>query len=133
MDAPRAVHVAIAAQDDGAVAGHAGKARRWLVYDCVPGAPLPAPRAVALAPDQVFHHFHDDGPHPLDGVDVVVAGSAGDGFLRHMARRGTEVLLTGETEPLRALERILAGEALPDRRFDPTTVLCKLRDLFSRH
>ena len=50
-----------------------------------------------------------------------------------MARRGTEVLLTGETEPLRALERILAGEALPDRRFDPTTVLCKLRDLFSRH
>ena len=27
----------------------------------------------------------------------------------------------------------LAGEALPDPRFDLTTTLCKLRDLFSRH
>lgn len=133
MGAARALRIAIAAQDSGAVAGHAGKARRWLVYECVPGAPLAAPHAVELAPAQVFHHFRDDGPHPLDGVDVVVAGSAGDGFLRHMARRGTEVLLTGESEPLHALERILAGEALPDRRFDPTPLLCKLRDLFSRH
>jgi hypothetical protein len=32
-----------------------------------------------------------------------------------------------------ALSRILAGEVLPDRRFDITTTLCKLRDLFSRH
>ena len=29
--------------------------------------------------------------------------------------------------------RILAGEALPDPRFDITTTLCKIRDLFSRH
>ena len=26
-----------------------------------------------------------------------------------------------------------AGEALADTRFDVTTTLCKLRDLFSRH
>ncbi len=29
--------------------------------------------------------------------------------------------------------KILAGEALADTRFDITTRLCKLRDLFSRH
>jgi hypothetical protein len=29
--------------------------------------------------------------------------------------------------------RILAGEALPETRFDITTTLCKLRDLFSRY
>jgi hypothetical protein len=46
---------------------------------------------------------------------------------------GAEVLLTGETDPTAALTRILAGEALPDQRFDVTTALCKLRDLFSRH
>jgi hypothetical protein len=32
-----------------------------------------------------------------------------------------------------ALEKILAGEALADTRFDVTTTLCKLRDLFSRY
>ena len=28
---------------------------------------------------------------------------------------------------------IFTGEALPETRFDITTTLCKLRDLFSRH
>ena len=80
-----------------------------------------------------MHHFEDDGPHPLGGVDIVVAGSAGDGFVRHMKKRGTEVLLTGETDPAAALTRIFAGETLPDQRFDVTTALRKLHDLFSRH
>lgn len=35
--------------------------------------------------------------------------------------------------PLTALQKIMAGEALADTRFDLTTTLCKLRDLFSRH
>ena len=128
--------IAIATKDFTEVSGHAGQTRQWLLYDLSQHRSnqlLPAPTRVNLDKEQVLHVFEDDGPHPLDGVDVVVAGSAGDGFLRHMARRGTEVLLTGESEPLHALERILAGEALPDRRFDPTTLLCKLRDLFSRH
>jgi len=43
------------------------------------------------------------------------------------------VLLTDETDPAVVITRILAGEALPETRFDITTTLCKLRDLFSRH
>jgi hypothetical protein len=43
------------------------------------------------------------------------------------------VLLTGETDPQTALKKIVMGEALADTRFDITTTLCKLRDLFSRH
>ncbi len=131
-----AVKIAIATKDWLTVSGHAGQARCWLIYDLAPsqgGWPLPAPARVELAKEQVLHRFRDDGPHPLDGVDIVVAGSAGDGFVRHMRKRGTEVLLTGETDPPAALTRILAGEALPDQRFDVTTALCKLRDLFSRH
>ena len=63
----------------------------------------------------------------------MIAASAGDGYVRHMEKWGAQVLLTGETDPLIALEKILAGEALADTRFDITTTLCKLRDLFSRH
>lgn len=125
--------IAIPVTGERHVAGHAGQARNWLLYDYLPGTPLPAPNAITLAREQVLHHFEDDGPHPLDGVEVVIAASAGDGFLRHMAKRGAEVLLTGEQLPEAALARILAGEALPDPRFDITTTLCKIRDLFSRH
>ena len=128
--------IAIATKHYTEVAGHAGQARHWLLYDLGdyrPGQLLPAPQCIELAKEEVLHHFEDDRPHPFDGVDVMVAGSAGDGFIRHMKKRGTEVLLTGESDPTFAITRILAGEALPDTRFDITTTLCKLRDLFSRH
>ncbi len=125
--------IAIATRGFATVSGHAGQAREWLVYDCRPGEPLPPPERITLAREQLPHHFQDDGPHPLHGVEVVVAGSAGDGFVRHMGKWGAQVLLTGETDPDAALARILAGEALPETRFDITTTLCKLRDLFSRH
>lgn len=127
--------IAMPTRDGKTVAGHAGKARSWLVFDLGAGvaAGLPEPRRIELAKDEVFHEFADDRPHPLDGVDLVVAGSAGDGFVRHMGKRGAEVVLTGETDPAEALRRLAAGEALPDQHFDITTSLCKLRDLFSRH
>jgi predicted Fe-Mo cluster-binding NifX family protein len=128
------MRIAIATKDWQTVSGHAGQARCWLLYTLSPGdAPLPEPVRIELTKEQVLHHFRNDGPHPLDGVEIVVAGSAGDGFLRHMQKRGAAVLLTGETDPAAALARILAGEALPDQRFDVTTALCKVRDLFSRH
>lgn len=126
--------IAVATKNNASqVSGHAGQARDWLVFDCQPGQPLPAPRHIQLTKEQLPHHFQDDGPHPLHGIEIMLAASAGDGFIRHMEKWGAQVLLTGETEPRVALEKILAGEALADTRFDVTTTLCKLRDLFSRH
>ncbi len=126
--------IAIATKADWTqVSGHAGQTTDWLVYDCQPDAPLPEPQRITLTKAQLPHYFQDDGPHPLHGVEVVVAASAGDGYIRHMEKWGAQVLLTGETEPQTALKKILAGEALADTRFDITTTLCKLRDLFSRH
>lgn len=125
--------IAIATGDFESVASHAGQSRRWLLYDCVPGVPIAPPRRIDLDKHQVFHHFEDDRPHPLDGVEIIIAGSAGDGFLRRMQTQGVTVLLTGERDARKALEKVLAGEALEDPRFDATTLLCRLRDLFSKH
>ena len=115
------------------VSGHAGQTRDWLVFDCVPGQSIGEPQRIQLTKEQLPHFCKDDGPRPLHGVDIMVAASAGDGYLRHMAKWGAQVLLTGETDPRLALTKILAGECLPETRFDITTTLCKLRDLFSRH
>lgn len=128
--------IAIATEDFSTVAGHAGQARQWLLYDCIPGQALQC-RRIELAKAQVFHHWEGDGSagdaHPLDGIEVMVARSAGDGFLRRMQQRGVNVLLTSETQADAALQRILAGEALPDPRWDASQLLCRLRDLFSKH
>lgn len=128
--------IAIATKDFATVSSHAGQTRQWLVYDLSAHRAnqlLPAPLRVDLEKEQVLHVFEDNAPHPLDGIDIVVAASAGDGFIRHMKKRGAEVLLTGESEPAVAITRILAGEALPDQRFDITMALCKVRDLFSKY
>jgi predicted Fe-Mo cluster-binding NifX family protein len=126
--------IAIATNDNWTrVSGHAGQTRDWLVFDCEPGQSNPEPQRIQLSKEQLPHFFHDDGPHPLHGVEIVVAASAGDGFVRHMEKWGAKVLLTGEVDPPVALKKILNGEALPETRFDITTTLCKLRDLFSSH
>lgn len=128
--------IAIATKDFAEVSGHAGQTRQWLVYDLSnhrSNQLLPAPSRVNLDKEQVLHVFEDKAPHPLDGIDLVVCASAGDGFIRHMKKRGAEVLVTSESDPALAITRILAGEALPNPRFDITTSLCKLRDLFSRY
>ncbi len=128
--------IAIATRHFEAVSGHVGNATEWLLYDLSAhqrGRLVPPPQRITLDRDQVFHVFDDARAHPLDGVDIIVAASAGEGFIRHMKKRRTEVLLTGETDPTLALTRIMAGEALPDPRFDITTTLCRVRDLFSRH
>jgi predicted Fe-Mo cluster-binding NifX family protein len=128
--------IAVATKDWTSIATHAGQAAQWLLYDLSPGRAVSTPMQpvrIELSKGQVLHHFKDDGPHPLDGVDVVVARSAGDGFVQHMKKRDAAVILTGETDPEAAVASLLSGKTLPDTRFDITTALCKLRDLFSKH
>lgn len=125
--------IAIATDDFENVAGHAGKSARWLCYDCRPDTGIDGPHRVELRREQVFHYWEGQAPHPLDGVEVIVARSAGDGFLRRMQNRGVSVLLTGETLADAAILKVTAGEALPDPRWDASLLLCRLRDLFSKH
>ncbi len=125
--------IAIATKDFATIASHAGKTAEWLMFDAQSGAALPPPRRITLEKEQLIHYFDDEGPHPLDGADVVVTASAGDGFIRHMAKRGARVVQTGETDPLVAVNKLLADQPLAEARFDVTRVFCKVRDLFSEH
>lgn len=125
--------IAIATDEFRTVAGHAGQASDWLLYDCRPDTGPGTAQRISLERAQVFHHWASNSAHPLDGIEVIVARSAGDGFLRRMQKRGVAVLLTSETNAETALRCVLAGEALPDPRWDVSLLLCTLRDLFSRH
>lgn len=126
------MRIAVATSDFAKVAGHAGRARKWLVYT-VDGGSAGGPERVELASDAVFHYAADGEPHPLDGVDAVIAQSAGDGFLRNMEKRGIRPVLTAETDPAKAVHDLLAQSLAPARARPIGALICKTIDLFSKH
>jgi len=115
------------------VAGHAGRARRWLVFEADPQGRIVGEGRLLLPPEKVFHHHDRALPHPLDGVDAVIAGSAGDGFLGKMERRGIRAALTAETDPAKAATDLVTGRLKPPRARPIGALLCKTLDMFSKH
>jgi predicted Fe-Mo cluster-binding NifX family protein len=108
--------IAVTSQNFRRVTPHAGRTRRFLVYRAEPaGEPAEIDR-LDLPKDMAMHEFHRDGPHPLDSVDVLIAGSFGDGFARRMAKRGIRAVTTDKTDPLEAVRDFLAD---PDRYSSP--------------
>ncbi len=102
------MRIAVTGQNFRTISSHAGRARRFLVVDAGP-----EPRGVAqrldLDSEYAFHGYDDGKPHPLDGVEVLLTGSAGDGLTRRLAGRGIRVVCTAETDPIQAVEDFLAG------------------------
>ena len=104
--------IAVSSQNFRTVTAHAGKARRFIVFDlATPCTPrdverLDLPRELAL-------HEYRGLDHPLFAMDAVITGGAGDGFVRRLGARGIEVVLTGETDPLQAVHDYVAGIVKP--------------------
>lgn len=107
------MRIAVASQDFRTVTGHAGRTRRFLVFEARDGM---APREVDridLPPDMTIHDFAGGGAHPLDAMAAVIVGSAGPGFIRRMASRGVTAVTTSQTDPATAVAQYLAGTLPP--------------------
>ena len=104
--------VAVTSQNFRTITGHAGKTRRFLVYQADGGEVREIER-LDLPKEQSFHELHGDAPHPIDGVDVLVTASCGDHFVVRMARRGIQVVATGEPDPVTAARLVSTGQPLP--------------------
>ncbi|ADE11042.1 NifB/NifX family molybdenum-iron cluster-binding protein [Sideroxydans lithotrophicus] len=100
--------IAVSSQNFKSVTGHAGKSRRFIIFDI--GAPCDSPEVVwlDLPKEMTFHEFSGDR-HPLDDMDVILTASAGQGFVDKLARRGVQVITCGESEPYKAVRDYLAG------------------------
>ena len=104
--------IAVTSQNFRTVTGHAGKTRRFLIYEAAPGKePVEADR-LDLPKEMAFHEFRGEGPHPVDGVDVIVTAGCGAGFPGRMAARGIRVRVTGETDPIDAARAVARDEPL---------------------
>ncbi|MFT3931162.1 MAG: NifB/NifX family molybdenum-iron cluster-binding protein [Spongiibacteraceae bacterium] len=102
--------IGVAVRTDGKIAGHAGRAHFWKIYDVWPGRDPMEVYTLELADDACLHEWHvQEFPerHPLHGLDVVIAASAGDGVIRRLKERGVECVTTAVEFPLPAVQGYL--------------------------
>ena len=101
----------VSSQNFRTITGHAGKARRFFVFEANTDGiheleRIDLPKEMAL-------HGYAGNDHPLFSLDVLVTGGCGAGFINRMASHNVQVIPTSETDPKTAVETLLAGEALP--------------------
>lgn len=106
--------IAVTSQNFRTITGHAGKTRRFLIFDVESGADPQEVERLDLPKEMAFHEFREEGPHPVDGVDVMITGGCGAGFYHRMAARGIRVVATSETDPLSAVRAVAEGKPLPE-------------------
>lgn len=106
--------IAVTSQNYRTVTGHAGKTRRFLVYEATPdGDPVETER-LDLDKVMTMHEFRNNqGSHPLDQMDVLITGSAGSGFVQKMFSRGVAVVVTGEEDPIQAVKDLMQNQIKP--------------------
>jgi predicted Fe-Mo cluster-binding NifX family protein len=100
--------IAVASHKQDIVGEHAGRCRRFWVYEVEDGRVL-GRTELQLAPEQTFHELHGAGPHPLDGVRAFIAASMGPGLVRKLTERGIEAVMTSEPDADMAVAGWLGG------------------------
>jgi predicted Fe-Mo cluster-binding NifX family protein len=107
------MRISVTSQNFRTITPHAGVTRRFLVYEGERGGPPREVDRLDLPKELAFREFARQGQHPLDNVDAVIVGSAGPGFIRRLAARGVQVIVTSETDPLTAVTKYFAGTLTP--------------------
>jgi predicted Fe-Mo cluster-binding NifX family protein len=100
--------IAVTSQNRRDITEHAGRCRNFWVYDVDDGIILDSV-LIELPRESSFHDSSPHAAHPLDGVEVLIAGGMGEGLRMRLARRGIEALVTTERDPERAVKAWLAG------------------------
>ena len=103
---------AITSQDYLTITAHAGKTTRFLLFESdATGEPVETGR-IDLDDAQTIHNFKG-GKHPLDGVDVLIARSAGQCFVDRMRERGVVTVVAPGLYPREAVAAYLSGLLKP--------------------
>lgn len=103
------MRIAVTSQNYRTVTGHAGRARRFIVFEADGQEPPREVERLDLDTDMAIHGYDHRAAHPLDNMQVLITGGAGDGFVRNLAARGVLVVATSETVPSLAVEAFLDG------------------------
>lgn len=104
--------IAVASQNRKTVTGHAGKCRKFWIYQ-IAGNQVTARNLLELPIEQSFHESAPGQPHPLDGINVLICGGMGPGMQHRLKQKGILGVATSETDLERAIASWLDG-TLPE-------------------
>lgn len=109
--------IAVSSQNRKTVTGHAGKCRKFWIYEVMKGE-VTGRTLLELPIEQAFHSAPSDQAHPLDDINILVTGEMGSGLKQRLMQRGIQGVITSETDPDQAVATLLAGaiEFLPSVR-----------------
>ncbi|MBB1073068.1 hypothetical protein HUU62_01390 [Rhodoferax sp. 4810] len=107
------MRIAVSSQNFRTITGHAGKSRRFIVYEVAADGAQEVER-LDLPKKMSLHDYHE-ADHPLYQLklDAILTGGAGAGFMQRMGRAGIQVIATSETEIETALAALVAQRPLP--------------------
>lgn len=103
--------IAVASQNRHAITEHAGRCRKFWVYQIAQNKILHKD-LLELPKEQSFHESSPHEPHPLDDAQILIAGGMGQGLRQRLAMKGIIGLVTPETDPDQAVSAYLAGTLL---------------------
>lgn len=106
------LRIGVTSQNFRTITGHAGKARRFLIYGCNETGDWVEIERLDLPKEMSMHEFRGN-EHPIDRLDILITGGCGAGFFNRLRNRGVEVVATSETSPLTAIKTLIAGDPLP--------------------
>jgi len=104
--------IGITSQNFRTITGHAGKARRFFVYEGSNGNDIKLIDKIDLPKDQSISASNSSEKHPIDGLDILITASCGGGFQRKMKSRGITLVKTGEQDPLTAAKQLIDRKPL---------------------
>jgi len=103
--------IGVTSQNFRTITGHAGKARRFFIYQGSSEEDLKLIDKLDLAKSQSIHESNPAEKHPLDDLDILITASCGVGFFRKMNARGVQVIQTDEQDPLTAAKIVINSQA----------------------
>jgi predicted Fe-Mo cluster-binding NifX family protein len=106
------MRIGVTSQNFRTITGHAGKTRRFLIYEAG-GSGTPQEVERLDLPKQMSLHEHHGDDHPVYALDAVITASCGPGFVQRLGRFGVRVVATSEKDPATAAAALAAGRELP--------------------
>lgn len=101
--------IAVTSQNRKTVTGHAGKCRKFWIYE-IDSSLVLHKTLLELPLEQSFHESGHGAPHLLDDVNVLISGGMGQSLQFRLKQKGIQAVATPETDPDRAVAAWLAGE-----------------------
>jgi len=102
------MRIAVTSQNRKSITSHAGKCRKFWIYDIVNGE-IAGRDLLELPIEQSLHASHGAGEHPLNSVDVLIAGSMGNGLFNRLKAQGIQPMITLEQDPDLSVAKLLLG------------------------